>query len=313
MYEAMTVDSPGALCQMLGIEVPIMQAPMTFIANADLAAAVSNAGGLGVIETASPGGRADLTRVRTLTDRPVGANVAIAMMRDPAIIATLMHAGISFVTTSAGDPKLFTDALHEAGITVFHVVGSLRMAHKAVDAGVDGLVVEGVEGGGFKSALGASTMVLLPLVASEVEVPIVSAGGICDGRSMAAALTLGAQGVQMGTRMLASLESPVHAGFKQAIVDADEMGTVLVSIPGRPTMRVIRTKAAEHAASRGLSPVGLDNVHELYFGGDMEASLANTGQVAGRIRDVRPVAEIIEEMWNDCRRVLDETARRAHV
>jgi enoyl-[acyl-carrier protein] reductase II len=293
-----------ALLELLGVDVPIMQAPMTFIANADLAAAVSNAGGLGVIETASPGGRADLTRVRDLTDRPVAANVALAMMRDPGIVSVLHDAGIRVVTTSAGDPALFTERLHDAGITVLHVVGSMRMAQKAVDAGVDGLIVEGVEGGGFKHPLGASTMVLLPLVAGAVDVPIVSAGGICDGRSMAAALVLGAQGVQMGTRMLASVESPVHAAFKEAIVDADEMGTVLVSIPGRPTMRVIRTEGAKHAAATGEAPVGLDRVHELYFGGDMEASLANTGQVAGRVADVRPVSEIIDEIWRECRTVL---------
>jgi enoyl-[acyl-carrier protein] reductase II len=199
---------------------------------------------------------------------------------------------------------VFTNRLHEAGITVFHVVGSLRMARKAVGAGVDGLIVEGVEGGGFKSPLGASTMVLLPLIAAEVDVPIISAGGICDGRSMAAAIVLGAEGVQMGTRMLASAESPVHHAFKQAIVDADDMGTVLVSIPGLPAMRVIRNSVAAKAAATGESQVGLDGVKDLYFGGDMEASWANTGQVAGRIRDVRPVAEIVSEMWLECRDAL---------
>ncbi|MHB8467479.1 MAG: NAD(P)H-dependent flavin oxidoreductase, partial [Acidimicrobiales bacterium] len=252
-------------------------------------------------------------RVRTLTDRPVGANVALAMVRDPGIVDVLAAANIRFATTSAGDPALLTERLHDAGVTVFHVVGSMRMARKAVDAGVDGLVVEGVEGGGFKSALGASTMVLLPLVASSVDVPIVAAGGICDGPTMAAAFVLGAQGVQMGTRMLASVESPVHAHFKQAILDADEMGTVLVSIPGRPTMRVIRTAVAEHAAATGESPVGLDSVHDLYFSGEMEASLANTGQVAGRIHDLRPVAEIITDMWRGCLEALADGRRRLGV
>jgi enoyl-[acyl-carrier protein] reductase II len=147
-------------------------------------------------------------------------------------------------------------------------------------------------------------MVLLPLIAAEVDVPIISAGGICDGRSMAAAMVLGAEGVQMGTRMLASAESPVHDAFKQAIVDADDMGTVLVSIPGLPAMRVIRNSVAAKAAATGESQVGLDRVKDLYFGGDMEASWANTGQVAGRIRDVRPVAEIVSEMWLECRDAL---------
>jgi enoyl-[acyl-carrier protein] reductase II len=165
---------------------------MTYIAGAKLAAAVSNAGALGIIETTSEQGRADLRRVRGLTDGSVGANIALIMNRDPAVVDLLVANDIRFVTTSAGDPAPFTDRLHDAGITVFHVVGTLAAAKKAVDAGVDGLGVEGVEGGGFKNRFGASTMVLLPLVAAHVDVPIVAAGGICDARSMAAALVLGA-------------------------------------------------------------------------------------------------------------------------
>jgi enoyl-[acyl-carrier protein] reductase II len=273
--------------------MPIIQAPMTFIAGARLAAAVSNAGALGVIETLSPEGRADLKRVRDLTDRPVGANVALIGMRDPAIVDVLVDAGINVVTTSAGDPGLLTTRLHDAGLRVLHVVGTLRAARKAADAGVDGLVVEGVEGGGFKNKLGASTMVILPLVASSVDLPIVAAGGICDARSMAAAFVLGAEGVQMGTRMLASAESPVHVNFKQAVVDADDTGTMLLSAPGMPTMRVIRTRISERIATTNDSGSRLTTVQDLYFGGDMEASLANTGQVAGRIESVKPVADML--------------------
>lgn len=300
------------LTALLGIDIPILQAPMTFIARAGLAAAVSEAGAMGVIETASAGGREDLERVRSLTERPVGANVALLMMKDPAIVETLVDAGISFVTTSAGDPALFTDRLHDAGLTVFHVVGTLRAAQKAVDAGVDGLVVEGVEGGGFKNLAGASTMVLLPLVAAKVDVPIVAAGGICDSRSMAAAIVLGADGVQMGTRMLASDESPVHTNFKQAIVGADDTATVLLALERMPTMRVIRTEAADRCAASGRWEFdgGLLTVEQLYTSGDMNCSLANTGQVAGRIGDVRPVAEIIHETWTGCLAALDDGRRR---
>jgi enoyl-[acyl-carrier protein] reductase II len=305
-----TSETTNRVRHLLGTEIPIMQAPMTYIAGAQLAAAVSNAGALGVIETASPQGRDDLRRVRDLTDRPVGANVALLMMRDPAIVDVLVDASINFVTTSAGDPSMFTSLLHDAGITVFHVVGTLRAAMKAVAAGVDGLVVEGVEGGGFKNARGASSMVLLPLVASQVEVPIVAAGGICDARSMAAAFVLGAEGVQMGTRMLASAESPVHENFKGAVVAADDTGTILISLPGQPTMRVIRTAAAERAAATLDPGGGLAKVRELYFEGQMEASLANTGQVAGRIETIRPVAEIIREMWDGCVDALGEGRRR---
>lgn len=295
---------------LLGVDIPIIQAPMTYIAGAQLAAAVSNAGALGIIETASPQGREDLKRVRDLTDRPVGANIALAVRKDPAVVDLLFDAGITVVTTSSGNPGLLTDRLHDAGITVLHVVGTLRNALKAVDAGVDGLVVEGVEGGGFKNPLGASTLVLLPLVASHVTLPIVAAGGICDARSMAAAMVLGAEGAQMGTRMLASRESPVHDNFKDAVVSSDDTGTVLLSLEGLPTMRVIRTETAVRAAERGRSETGLDGAQVLYFSGDMEASLANTGQVAGRIDRVESVADIVAETWNGCRRVLEEARSR---
>ncbi len=301
------------VCALAGIDIPIIGAPMTYIAGAQLAAAVSNAGALGIVETTSEQGRADLRRVRDLTDRPVGANIALIMNRDPATVDLLVANDIRFVTTSAGDPALFTGRLHAAGITVFHVVGTLAAARKAVDAGVDGLVVEGVEGGGFKNRFGASTMVLLPLVAAHVDVPIVAAGGICDARSMAAALVLGAEGVQMGTRLLASADSPVHGNLKHAVVSADETSTVLLPLDGTRMMRVIRTAAAERldaARSSGDGAAALQRVQRLYFDGDMDASVANTGQVAGRIQDLPPAAQIIKRMWAGCREVLTATADR---
>jgi enoyl-[acyl-carrier protein] reductase II len=301
------------VCELARIEIPIIQAPMTYIAGAQLAAAVSNAGALGIVETTSDQGKADLRRVRDLTDRPVGANVALLFNRDPGVVDLLVDNNIRFVTTSAGTPKLLTGRLHDAGITVFHVVGTLQSACKAVDAGVDGLVVEGVEGGGFKNRFGASTMVLLPLVAARVDVPIVAAGGICDARSMAAALVLGAEGVQMGTRLLASADSPVHSNLKQAVVGADETATVMLPLDGKRMMRVIRTHAAEQLdASQSLADGGaaLQRVQRLYFDGDMDASVANTGQVAGRIDDLLPAADIITQMWTGCSDVLAEAARR---
>ncbi|OBB90421.1 nitronate monooxygenase family protein [Mycobacterium sp. 852002-30065_SCH5024008] len=301
------------VCASAGIDIPIIQAPMTYIAGAQLAAAVSNAGGLGVIETTSEQGRADLRRVRDLTDRPVGANIALIMNRDPATVDLLVANDIRFVTTSAGDPALFIGRLHDAGITVFHVVGTLAAARKAVDAGVDGLVVEGVEGGGFKNRFGASTMVLLPLVAAQVDVPIVAAAGICDARSMAAAFVLGAEGVQMGTRLLASADSPVHGNLKRAVVAADETSTVLLPLDGKRMMRVIRTAAAERldtAMSSGDGAAALQRVQRLYFDGDMDASVANTGQVAGRIEDIPPAADIIQRMWAGCGEALAATADR---
>ena len=292
--------------QLLGVEIPIVQAPMTFIARARLAAAVSEAGGMGIIETLTAEGREDLVKVCELTDKPVGANLLVAGWKhDPSIVDTLVEAGVSYVATSAGDPALFTDRLKDAGLTVFHVVGSLRAAQKAEAAGVDGLVVEGVEGGGFKGASGASTMVLLPLVASRTSLPLIAAGGICDATSMAAAFVLGAEGVQMGTRVLATHESGVHSAFTDAIVAAPETGTMLVSVPGNPTMRVIATDRAHAWAAEPPTEKLMDRVQQLYFDGDLDASLANTGQVAGRIDSVRPVAEVIDEMWSGCRDALD--------
>ncbi|MAY95294.1 MAG: nitronate monooxygenase [Nocardioides sp.] len=292
--------------QLLGVDIPIVQAPMTFIARARLAAAVSEAGGMGIIETLTAEGREDLVKVRELTDKPVGANLLVAGWKhDPSIVDILVEAGVSYVATSAGDPALFTDRLKDAGITVFHVVGSLRAAQKAEAAGVDGLVVEGVEGGGFKGASGASTMVLLPLVASHTSLPLIAAGGICDATSMAAAFVLGAEGVQMGTRVLATHESGVHSAFTDAILAAPETGTMLVSVPGNPTMRVIATDRAHAWAAEPPTEKLMDRVQQLYFDGDLDASLANTGQVAGRIDSVRPVAEVIGEMWSGCRDALD--------
>ncbi len=295
---------------LLDVTYPVVQAPMTYIARAELAAAVSEAGGLGMIETLTEEGRADLRRVRALTTRPVAANLMIqGWKRDPSIVDVLAEADVRHVFTSAGDPALFTARLHDAGMTVVHVVGSLSGARKAVDAGVDALVVEGVEGGGFKSALAASTMVLLPLVAEHVDLPIIAAGGICDARSAAAAVVLGAEGVQMGTRMLASRESAVHANFKEAIVAADDAGTVLLDVPGNPTMRVLRTGLARRVAADDATPL-LGGVTTLYFDGDMEASVANTGQVSSRIVEILPVADVIRSTWDGARDALSAAAAR---
>lgn len=297
---------------LLEVEYPVVQAPMTYIARAELAAAVSDAGGLGVVETLSPGGRDDLLRVRDLTDRHIAANLMIqGWKNDPSIVDTIHAAGVRHVISSAGDPALFADRLHDAGMTVIHVVGSLKAALKAADAGVDGLVVEGVEGGGFKGKLGASTMVLMPLVASRVDLPLIAAGGICDGRSAAAAVVLGAEGVQMGTRFLASEEALVHANFKDAIVGAGDDGTMLISLPGAPTMRVLRIGLAQQIEAGEVVTPQLHGVETLYFEGDMAVSVANTGQVSSRITEVLPVADIVASTWNDAESWLADAISRA--
>ena len=217
--------------------------------------------------------------MRDLTDKPFGVNIAQAFVRDPAIVEFVVEQGVQFVTTSAGSPTRYTTPLKEAGLTVFHVVPTLAGALKAVDAGVDGLVVEGGEGGGFKNPRDVATMVLLPLVRSKVDVPIIAAGGICDGPTMAAAFALGAEGVQMGTRMVSAAESPVHDNWKQAILDATETDTVMLNRHTSPALRALRTERTEalefDTESNAMALFG--RAMDLYFGGDMEAAIALVG------------------------------------
>ncbi len=289
------------ITEMLGVKFPIIQAPMGWIARSALASAVSNAGGMGIIETSSgelDSIRQEIKAMRMMTDKPFGVNIAQAFVRDPNIVQFVVDQGVKFVTTSAGDPNKYCAALKAAGLTVFHVVPSLQAALRAVDAGVDGLVVEGGEGGGFKNPRDVATMVLLPLVCSKVKVPVVAAGGVVDGQTMAAAFALGAEGVQMGTRMVSAAESPVHANWKAAIVAARETDTVFLNRfgPG-PALRALRTeKTAAYEREPTDTIMGeFRDALKLYYGGDMEASIALSGQVAGRIDSVKPVAQIIAE------------------
>ena len=300
---------------LLGVDIPIVQAPMGYIARSPLAAAVSEAGAMGIIETSSgelDAVREEIRRMRDLTDKPFGVNIAQNLVRDDSIVDFVVDNGVRFVTTSAGDPNRFTTRLKDAGLTVFHVVPSLRAALKAVDAGVDGLVVEGSEGGGFKNPKDVSTMVLLPLVASQVDVPIIAAGGFLDGRTMAAAFALGAEGVQMGTRMVATVESPIHDNWKLAIVAAPETGTVLLNRHAAPAVRVLRTElseAYEFDTTRNAMEA-MTRHRDLYFEGDLGAGLPFAGQVAGRIDAIRPVADVIAECARDCLAVLADLASR---
>ncbi len=302
--------------RMLGVEVPIVQAPMGWIARSQLASAVSNAGALGIIETSSgelDAIREEIRSMRRLTDRPFGVNIAQAFVRDPDIVPFVIDQGVRFVTTSAGDPTRFTRQLKDAGLVVFHVVPTLRAAQKAVDAGVDGLVVEGGEGGGFKNPREVSSLVLLPLIRSKLDVPIIAAGGICDGASMAAAFALGAEGVQMGTRMVSAAESPVHENWKRAIVDAPETGTVFLKQPKGPALRALRTERTTRLEAGEGNPMAelAGGVRQVYFGGELEAGVALTGQVAGRIEAVLPVADIIERTLREFSETLERLSKSA--
>ena len=202
--------------------------------------------------------------------------------------------------------------LKEGGLTVFHVVPNLTGAMKAVDAGVDGLIVEGGEGGGFKSPRPIASMVLLPLIRSKIDVPIIAAGGFIDGPTMAAALAMGAEGMQMGTRMVSSAESPVHQNWKDAIVNAGEDDTVVLGRAGRMAMRALRTDRTNNlefdTETEPMSAFG--DAMKLYFGGDMEAGIALGGQVMGRIEEVRPVADVIRETADDCVTILEQLAKQ---
>ena len=280
-----------------GATYPILQAPMGWIARSQLASAVSNAGGLGIIETSSGETEAcigEVRRMRELTDKPFGVNLPILFLRDPAIVDLVCASGVKFVTTSAGSPAKLLPALKAAGLTVYHVVPTLAAARKAVEAGVDGLIVEGGEGGGFKNPDDVSTLVLLQAVREAVDVPLIAAGGICDGRGMAAAFALGAEGIQMGTRFVSAAESPVHQNYKQAIVDAADTGTVMLNRSGTPCVRALKTETSKAYYTAGsMDRSVFKTVRDLYFGGDMESSVGLAGQTAGLIHEVLPVAEII--------------------
>ena len=310
-----TMAISNRVTEMTGTDYPIIQAPMGWIARAKLASAVSNAGGMGIIETSSgelDNIKAEVEKMRELTDKPFGMNVALSYVKGTNIIDFVIAQGIKFVTTSSGSPNVCTDAFQQAGIKVFHVVPTLDMALKAIDAGVDGLIVEGGEGGGFKNPSPVSTMVLLPLIRSRVDVPIIAAGGISDGLSMAGVFAMGAEGVQMGTRMLSCSDSPVHDNWKQAVVQAKETDTVFLNQESRPALRALRTGRTAGLATLGKFNVmeHMANLQELYFGGDMEAAIPLSGQVAGRIDAIKSAKEVVEETMADFHEIMRRLARQ---
>jgi enoyl-[acyl-carrier protein] reductase II len=270
---------------------------------------------MGIVETSSgelEAIRGEIAAMKKLTDKPFGVNIAQAFVRDPSIVDFVVEQGVRFVSTSAGDPRKYTEALKAAGLTVFHVVPTLRAAQKAVDAGVDGLIVEGGEGGGFKGPRPVSSLVLLPLIRSRLDVPIIAAGGICDGASMAAAFALGAEGVQMGTRMVSAVESPVHANWKQAIVAAAETDTVYLKSDSGPALRALRTattEALEAGEGQAMATLG-GGVKQVYFEGELEAGIALMGQVAGRIEAVKSVAEIIADTVREFAEVVEGLSKQ---
>tara|TARA_Y100001934_G_scaffold279684_1_gene384215 strand:+ start:633 stop:1589 length:957 start_codon:yes stop_codon:yes gene_type:complete len=300
-----------------GARYPIIQAPMTWIARAQLTAAVSAAGGIGVMETSSVDLEVtsrEFEAIREVTDKPFGVNLAIMFLRqneemERAIIDWLIEHQVRFVTTSAGNPRRHVDRLKEAGVVVYHAVPTLDAALKAEDAGVDGLIVEGAESAGIRNAEEVNSFVLLQAVRERVSLPIVAAGGIADGRGMAAAMALGADGVAMGTRFVASKESPVHPNYKNAIVEAGVDGTILLPRPPRAKYRTLKTPAALEVQENPDNPPRLSNaIDALYIGGDVENTTGTAGQSAALVHEIKPVSAIIEETVSGFWREIDRLA-----
>ena len=282
-----------------GSKYPIIQAPMGWIARSQLASAVCEAGGLGIIETSSgeiDNCKKEIRLMSQITDKPFGVNLPLLFLRDDSMVNFCVEAGVKFVTTSAGDPTKYVGVLKDAGITVYHAVPSLEGALKAANAGVDGLVVEGTEGGGFKSPVEVGLLVLLQSIKQHIDLPMIAAGGIVDGAGMAAVFAAGAEGIQMGTRFVSSLESPVHNNFKNKIIDSGIDGTYILNKKSKPVIRALKTNLTKDIDDKGeMDMTALMNIQDLYFGGNMEAAPALSGQSSGLITEIKPVNQIINE------------------
>src|SRR5438045_1338855 len=296
---------------------PIFQSPMTWIARAPLVSAVSAAGGMGLLESSARDlsmTTREFAAIRAATNQPFGVNLPVRYLQtDPkeerAIIDWLLEQRVHFMTTSAGDTGRYVKSLKDAGVVGYHAVATLRAAQKAVDAGVDGLIVEGAESAGIRNPEEVHTFALLQAVREAVEVPIVAAGGIVDGRGMAAAFALGAEGVTMGTRFVASIESPVHANYKHAIVEAPITGTILTDNPPRARSRGLRTPYSLGVAAGTRERLqGRATLDMLYVNGDVENTSGSAGESAGLIREIKSVRQIIDDTITGFWREIDRLA-----
>ena len=286
-----------------GSKYPIIQAPMGWIARSQLASAVCEAGGMGIIETSSgevDNCKKEIQLMSKLTNKPFGVNLPLLFLQDDSMVKFCVNAGVKFVTTSAGDPTKYVGILKDAGITVYHAVPSLAGAIKAADAGVDGLVVEGTEGGGFKSPEEVGLLVLIQSIKQNLDIPIIAAGGLVDGSGMAAVFAAGAEGIQMGTRFVSSKESPVHINFKNKIIDSGIDGTMVLNKKSKPVIRALKTELTNNINEKGVMDMSaMMNIKDLYFGGDMEAAPALSGQSSGLINEIKPVKQIIDEIIDE--------------
>lgn len=295
------------ICQLFGTKYPIVQAGMIWCSGWELAAAVSNAGGLGLIGSGSMYPeilREHIRKCKAATDKPFGVNVPLLYPDIDKHIQIIIEEGVKIVFTSAGNPKTWTQHLKSHGIKVVHVVPGTKYAIKAQEAGVDAVVAEGFEAGGHNGREETTTLTLIPAVRKAIHLPLIAAGGIGTGAAMAAAFALGAEGVQIGSRFVASVESSAHENFKKAVVNAKEGDTILTLKKLTP-VRLIKNKFALTALEyekRGASEeelqqlLGRARAKRGMFEGDLEEGELEIGQVSALIDDIKPAAQIVQEI-----------------
>lgn len=292
------------------IEFPIIQGGMIWASGWRLASAVSNAGGLGLLGAGSMYPevlREHIQKCQQATQKPFGVNVPMLYPDIDKLMHIIVEMGVKIVFTSAGNPKTWTQFLKERGITVVHVVSSLKFALKAQAAGVDAIVAEGFEAGGHNGRDETTTMVLIPAIRKEIDIPLIAAGGIATGKAMLAALVLGADGVQVGSRFVASHEASSHILFKQKVVEAGE-GDTQLTLKELAPVRLLKNKFYDdvqlayqnHTSEAGLKQLlGRARAKRGMFEGDMEEGELEIGQVSALIREVKPAAQIIEDMMRE--------------
>lgn len=303
-----------ALCDMLGIEYPIFQGGMAWIADADLAAAVSNAGGIGLIAAMNSNGeqlREQIKKARTLTDKPFGVNLMLMSPFIEEAVDVVIEEKVAMVTTGAGNPGKYMARLKAANIKVFPVVASVALAKMMERAGADGVVAEGCESGGHVGE--TTTMALVPQVVDAVNIPVLAAGGIADGRGMAAALMLGAVGVQMGTRFLTAKECNVHENYKERVLKASDVDTIVTGKKlGHPVRSLKNSMSREFAkketdgvtTAEELEKMGAGALRRAAIEGDVKTGSCMCGQIAGMINDCPTCKEILENISNEASELL---------
>ncbi|WP_299251523.1 nitronate monooxygenase [uncultured Lacinutrix sp.] len=295
------------ITKLFNIKYPIIQAGMIWNSGWKLASAASNSGILGLIGAGSMYPdvlREHIQKCKKATDKPFGVNVPMLYPNVPEIMDIIVEEGVKVVFTSAGNPKTWTKWLQDRGITVVHVVSSVKFALKAQDAGVDAIVAEGFEAGGHNGRDETTTLTLIPMVKEQLQIPLIAAGGIATGKAMLACMVLGADGVQVGSRFVASEESSAHQAFKQVVVDAKE-GDTQLTLKELAPVRLVKNKFFNELQELYKTAPTPEQLKELLgrarakrgmFEGDLEDGELEIGQIAGLIHTIKPVAEIVEEI-----------------